>query len=243
MNSFLRIAISIVCAAIAWFICSTIVGYLFILIGVEDARLLACISMGSFFIAIYFGLIVNTFLEDKFPSKETPKKLILENPYSINAPLVLHTENGDVSAFVSAEEDENGRIEIHTIDEMNGALIHLFTRDQLDKLTKRNQKVVEVMPMLKNGEPDFLKTTPERGYKFLYHETGLQPNEVHQIAVNNLSIAKENLNKILQQKPQPSTSVTNFIKEKKAWQDKADSARKVVDYWTAIIVIAMGRTH
>lgn len=222
MNSLYKFLISAACAFVVLFIFSAITAF-------TGVRLVQFIGIG---VALSTGKGIYSYLTSKFPQKENPKTV---DTYMLNAPVELHTENGIVNAFVSKEEDENGQIEIHCLDEYKGELIHTFTRKELDRLTGNIKMPADTMPMLKSGEPDFMSTTPEQGFNYLFKEVGLQPTDARQLALNKLSAAKDVLEEINRQMPQPGTDITNFVNEKKAWQRKANEAQSIVDYWTAVI--------
>lgn len=233
-NGFVKLIISFVCAGVVYRICSPIVDLLFD----YDYDYFVIATLIPYGIGLLVGGVVYYFLNRKFPSKEPvekPEQQQQSTKYLINDPVVLHTENGIVNAFVSKEEDENGQIEIHCLDEYKGELTHTFTHNELDRLTGKIKKPSNTMPMLKSGEPDFMSTTPEQGFNYLFKELGLQPTDAQQLASNKLSAAKDALEEINRQMPQPGTDITNFVNEKKAWQRKADEAQKAVDYWTAVI--------
>lgn len=222
MNSLYKFLISAACAFVVLFIFSAITAF-------TEVRLIQFIGIG---VALSVGKGIYSYLTSKFPQKENPKTI---DTYMLNAPVELHTEKGVINAFVSKEEDKDGLIEIHCLDEYKGELTHTFTHNELDRLSGKIKKPSNTMPMLKSGEPDFMSTTPEQGFNYLFKELGLQPADAQQLASNKLSAAKDELEEINRQMPQPGTDITNFVNEKKAWQRKADEAQSIVDYWTAVI--------
>ena len=134
MNKFVKILLSCVCAFVVLHICS----FLIVLIGIQDFIIIKYVNAG---IAISAAVCMYKFLKKKFPEKEkavTEKKDV--NNYCINKDVVLKTPDGYVYGFVLAEEDENGNIRVHTHQPYNGEYDHLFTREELDRLTKGNEK-------------------------------------------------------------------------------------------------------
>ena len=76
-------------------------------------------------------------------NRANEQKQILEqqrsDPYTINADVVINTNEGGVSGVVISPENEDGLIEVETDVPINGKMVNLFTRDELDELTQKEQ--------------------------------------------------------------------------------------------------------
>lgn len=77
------------------------------------------------------------------------------------------------------------------------------------------------MPMIgkgENAEPNFSATTPQRGHRYIYQESGLSKDVADQFVANNLAEAGKKLADIRQGEPKIGTSIAKYNKEMSAWQ-------------------------
>ena len=86
------------------------------------------------------------------------------------------------------------------------------------------------------GEPDYARATPERTREFLYNESGLEADEADAYVGNNAEQAREELDKAKNSKPkmEKGKTLTQFLSEKAAWQQRMDEAQRNVDYWEGV---------
>ena len=92
----------------------------------------------------------------------------------------------------------------------------------------------EPMPMKGEGEdmePDFEQTTPERGYSYLFGESGLEEKDAASLMTNNLTAAKKEADKLKAKKPKIGTSIAKYNKDMAAWTDKVKAAEARQTYW------------
>ena len=95
----------------------------------------------------------------------------------------------------------------------------------------------DAMPMTGEGEdaePDFMQTTPERGYRYLYDESGLDSDEADAFVEANLAEAKKRLDAETKRKPKMGTSLSKYKREKAAYEDKVKGVQAEVDYWNGV---------
>ncbi len=100
-----------------------------------------------------------------------------------------------------------------------------------------SDQVADAMPMVGEGddaEPDFMRTTPQRGHQFIYDEAGLSRDEANQFVANNIEASNKNLDKVRQKTPKMGTSIAKFNKDKAAWQQQVSDAQAAVEYWTGV---------
>ena len=90
------------------------------------------------------------------------------------------------------------------------------------------------MPMMEDGEANFLATTPERGRRYIYDEAGLTSDEAGAFVAANISEAEKALKKLQGNAPKMGTSIQKYQQEKEAHQQQLDQAQQVVDYWNGV---------
>ena len=95
----------------------------------------------------------------------------------------------------------------------------------------------DAMPMIGEGEdaePDFMQTSPERGFRYIYDESGWDQDEGDAFVEANLAEAKKQLNAATKKKPKMGTSMSKYNKEKRDYEGKVQAAQQVVDYWDGV---------
>ena len=100
-----------------------------------------------------------------------------------------------------------------------------------------SDQVADAMPMVGEGEdaePDFKNTTPQRGRKYIYEESGLSREEANQFVANNVEAANKALDKVKNKAPKMGTSIAKFNKDKAAWAQQVADAQTAVDYWNGV---------
>ena len=100
-----------------------------------------------------------------------------------------------------------------------------------------SDQVADAMPMVGEGEdaePDFKNTTPQRGHKYIYEESGLSREEANQFVANNVEAANKALDKVKNKAPKMGTSIAKFNKDKAAWAQQVADAQTAVDYWNGV---------
>ena len=102
--------------------------------------------------------------------------------------------------------------------------------------TDTSQK--EPMPMrtLQNGEKteDWLSTTPQRGYNYLFNENGFSRDEAKGVLDAYLSEAQKRLDKEKQKVVKPIANVQAYKRMKEERDTRIAEAQKEVDYWNAV---------
>lgn len=96
------------------------------------------------------------------------------------------------------------------------------------------EPTVEPMPMLEDGEADFMATTPERGHQYIYDEAGLSREEANQFVNANLDAATKTLNSEKKKTPKMGTSLVKYKQQQAEYQAKVDAAQQAVDYWHGV---------
>ena len=92
----------------------------------------------------------------------------------------------------------------------------------------------EPMPMVgegENAEPDFMATTPERGFAYLFGESGLEESDAAAFLNNNVTASAKDVEKIKGKKPKMGTSIAKFNKDTAEWQNKLNDAEAKAEYW------------
>lgn len=92
----------------------------------------------------------------------------------------------------------------------------------------------EAMPMVgegENAEPDFMAVTPERGFAYLFGESGLDESDAAAFLNNNVAASAKDVEKIKGKKPKMGTSIAKFNKETADWQNKLNEAEAKAEYW------------
>ena len=97
--------------------------------------------------------------------------------------------------------------------------------------------LVEPMPMVGSAdeaEPDFMRTTPQRGRKYIYEEAGLSRDEANQFVSNNIEAASKSLDKVKKKVPKMGTILAKYNKDKAEWQQQVSDAQAMLDYWKSV---------
>ena len=92
----------------------------------------------------------------------------------------------------------------------------------------------EAMPMVgegENAEPDFMAVTPERGFAYLFGESGLDESDAAAFLNNNVTASAKDVEKIKGKKPKMGTSIAKFNKDTADWQNKLNDAEAKAEYW------------
>ena len=85
--------------------------------------------------------------EDKQKEQEVARPA-----YNLEDDITIYDEEGNaVRGTVTASENADGMIEVFTDQPVNGYRINLYTRDQLDEITKPKEKAAPIAPVQENG--------------------------------------------------------------------------------------------
>ena len=96
---------------------------------------------------------------------------------------------------------------------------------------------VEPMPMVGQGEdaePDFYSVSPQRGYSYLFNESGLSREHASAVLNNNVEASNKEVEKLKGKEPKPGTSIAKFKKDMAVWEKKVEEAQKRADYWAEV---------
>lgn len=184
--------------------------------------------------------------------------------YNINDELILRDAEGNlIKGSVVSSENEDGLIEVYTENPINGKMVNMFTRDELDILANTDSSVqetsilgtnsadinsnleenvpqqpeLEPMPMIGEGEdaePDYTKVSPQRSHKYIYEESGLPKQVANDLVKNNIESVRKEQEKLKKSEPKMGTSIAKYRKELAEWQKKASDAQGRADYWNAV---------
>ena len=157
-------------------------------------------------------------LDEQLPGTEGEE----QNEPEIGA--ALRTDGNDNINVVGAEANEGGADEINGTELNNGADVTPMEDD--------------AMPMIgegDNAEPDFMAVSPERGYKYLFGESGLGVEDAKAFVDNNVAEANKELDKIDAKKPKIGTSISKYNKDLSDWKKKVDAAKARLKYWQDVM--------
>ena len=84
-------------------------------------------------------------------------------PYNLYDEITLRTKDGETRALITREENEDGLIEVQTAKPIDGKIIHLFTREQLDDMSTTSPHTKE--EDLKGSGNSYMNTKKEVGPK------------------------------------------------------------------------------
>lgn len=93
------------------------------------------------------------------------------------------------------------------------------------------------MPMKKDGNPDFMATTPQQGYDYIYNDAELSPEEAQEYIQANTDAANKALEDVQKKAPKMSNNLAKYKQERSAWQQKLAEAEAEVDYWQQLNAI------
>ena len=97
------------------------------------------------------------------------------------------------------------------------------------------QPTSEPMPVGKDGEENWLATTPERAYAYIFNESGLSRSEGNEFIAANIQAAQRALVKAKSAlMPRIGTNINKYIEAKAKREEKIDEAQRVLDYWNAV---------
>ena len=99
----------------------------------------------------------------------------------------------------------------------------------------KSEDNADLMPLTKDGEPDFYASSPQRSHKFIYEESGLDRNEANEFVQLQLDQANKALEKVKSSsQPKMGTSIMKYKQAKEQHQKLVDEAQNTVNYWKAV---------
>ena len=123
--------------------------------------------------------------------------------YALNDEVVLDVDGAEVRGMVTAEADEDGMIEVTTESPIGGKVVNLFSRDELDAMSRGRQGTSEdgigqsagdstgsQMPTkVVDGKSrvDYMRATPQRGAQHIYDEKGYSEAEADEMVANTIA--------------------------------------------------------
>ena len=171
---------------------------------------------------------------------------------------VVPDQEGGIVRYMVGTEMRNARIDhmkamttgyvrkkaVEPVDDVNGASDAAPTVVQPAAPSETTTPAVpaapaaeDVMPMIGSGddaEPDFMKTTPERGHRYIYDEAGLSREEANAFVKANIDEAKKSLEKVKNKEPKMGTNLAAYRKSKAEHEQRVANAEAAVAYWQGV---------
>ena len=88
----------------------------------------------------------------------------------------------------------------------------------------------EPMPM-RGGKPDWAAATPQRAWKYIYNETGLEVAEADQFVANKRDEAAKALANAQKRAPKIGTDIEQYRQQKAAWERQTADLARTVRFW------------
>lgn len=143
------------------------------------------------------------------------------------------------------------RFKVNPMDHISGDQLLQIEKDALENANSPvaenvmqpvEEPQADAMPMLGDGEADWLATTPERGHQYLYNEAGFSEKEADQIVENTIKSTQKALEKLKNKVPQPgdASQLNKYRAEKDAYDAKLAAAQRAVEYWQGVKAVQDG---
>lgn len=208
------------------------------------------------------GALIDTYISQAAEASEPTTPQSVQQKYKKGDTFKIYDGEEAYEAKVEDAPNEEGLIPVR-VKGKEGDYIEMFAPQTLDELTAPLEKITveqptaetpaaqtetptnqpnqeevsDAMPMTGSGdyaEPDFMRTTPQRGRKYIYEEAGLSRNEADQFVSNNIEAASKSLDRIKGKAPKMGTSLAKYNKDKDTWQQHISNAQATLDYWKSV---------
>lgn len=81
--------------------------------------------------------------------------------YNLNDEIAIHDENGNiVRGSVTANENEDGQIEVYSESPINGKKVNVFTREELDAINANNEEIAQETPVSVQNPQEIVQEEP-----------------------------------------------------------------------------------
>lgn len=156
--------------------------------------------------------------------------------YNLNDEITLINEDGKpVRGSITTDQNEDGKFEVYTEEPINGKRVNLFTAEELDAMTGKQQEQTNQAPVQEEqGEPIYEQADPETAWDAILEQTEGDESIAQSVADGMVADMEAAVRRAEKAKVKGGTTIAEKIAAEKERVATIEQAKARLEHWKKI---------